>query len=355
MLFELVVILCLVADPGLCRAHLVPGLESTDRAACAERMPEAAAGVETWLADLPETAPAGDRLRVEGASCRQMGEGLSLMQVAEGVFVHHGAVAEPGPENLGDVANIGVVVGTRSVAVIDTGGSRAVGEDLWRAIRKRTPLPVSHVILTHYHPDHVFGAAVLAEAGARVVGAPGLARALLDRKEAYLTGFGALVGAEGFLGTAVPQVGPAPARIDLGGRVLALKAWPVAHSTADLTVLDETSGILFAGDLVFDRHTPALDGSLTGWLGVLNELEAMAPWRIVPGHGGPVMEVQEALAPLRRYLLTLERDTRAELAAGARIGEAAARIADGERQKWELFELFNTRNATAAYTELEWD
>src|SRR3546814_15431995 len=64
------------------------------------------------------------------------------------------------------------------------------------------------------------------------------------------------------------------AAIDLGERQLRLKAWPTANTNTDLTWHDEKTGTLWAGDLLFERRLPTLDGSLLGWLTVLDSLLA---------------------------------------------------------------------------------
>src|SRR5262245_32486429 len=88
---------------------------------------------------------------------------LALENPAPGVYVHYGQQAEMTPANSGDVANLGFVVGAQCVAVIDSGGTFAVGRALRQAIRSTTPLPVCYVINTHVHPDHVFGNAAFVD------------------------------------------------------------------------------------------------------------------------------------------------------------------------------------------------
>jgi glyoxylase-like metal-dependent hydrolase (beta-lactamase superfamily II) len=142
--------------------------------------------------------------------------------------------------------------------------------------------------------------------------------------------------------------------LDLGQRKLVLRAWPTAHSDNDLTVLDEQTGTLFAGDLVFLTHIPVVDGSIRGWLKVIDELRGIPAQRVIPGHGS-VSDWPAALDAERRYLEKMVADVRGLIAAGKPITIAADTAAASERSQWELFDDYNARNATAAYSEIEWE
>ncbi|WP_439526786.1 quinoprotein relay system zinc metallohydrolase 2 [Roseovarius mucosus] len=343
-MFEIVLSLCLLANPETCETRLLP----VGAADCAQALARAEEIAPEW----------GDALLAGPFDCVARPEsGIAFEEAAPGVYVHHGQVADVTPGNLGDVANIGFIIGEDSVAVIDAGGSRAVGEAVYLAVRQITEKPISHLILTHMHPDHVMGAEVLIEAGAQVVGHRKLGQALAARAETYETSFARLMGA-GFIGSRVPTVGEGiadRAEIDLGGRMLDLVAWETAHSESDVTVFDRQTATLFTGDLVFDAHSPALDGSVLGWLRVLEAMGAPAPARIVPGHGGPVLEWPEGVVDLRRYLEVLRDETRAAVSQGLRLGEAIETVGQSEAARWALFDLFHPRNVTAAFTELEWE
>lgn len=290
---------------------------------------------------------------------------LPFTQVAPGVHLHQGAQQPWGPESAasaGDVANLGFIVGSRCVAVIDSGGSPQLGRRLRAAVAAATPLPVCLVVTTHAHPDHALGTGAFRDiepAPAFAAHARGAA-ALGARERAFRNALQrdlGLTAADGDL--AYPTLPVSDEReFDLGGRTLLLRAWPTAHTDNDLSVYDRQTRTLFTGDLLFVGHLPVVDGKLGGWLQVMDRLAALDVALAVPGHGAPQKAWPAALEPQRNYLQALQRQVRQALREKKSLAQAVEAlplesVAPG--QPWLLAEFFHRRNVTAAFAELEWE
>jgi glyoxylase-like metal-dependent hydrolase (beta-lactamase superfamily II) len=118
---------------------------------------------------------------------------LSMTEIASGVFVHNGVHEEASSGNKDAIANIGFIVGV-AAAVIDPGGSFEEGVALRAAVRARTDRPIRYVILTHVHPDHIFGGAAFRDDQPKFVGHAKLPGALAQRGEYYLRRLRSILG-----------------------------------------------------------------------------------------------------------------------------------------------------------------
>ncbi|KOX23558.1 MULTISPECIES: MBL fold metallo-hydrolase [unclassified Streptomyces] len=246
--------------------------------------------------------------------------------------------------------NAGVVVGDRSVLLVDTAATRARAERLRDAVRGLTPLPVRTVVNTHHHGDHTHGNLVFSD-GAVVVSHE---RTRAEMAERGLALTKVWPDADwGDLDVVLPDLTYADSlSVHLGGGRTAELLHPgPAHTTNDTAVWLPDAGVLFAGDLLMSDCTPfALMGSVRGLVRAVGRLRALGPRRIVCGHGpvcGPeVFAVTEAylarVLDLAAYGLRRGRDPLA-VAREAGHGEFAD-LRDPERL---------VANLHRAYAELE--
>ncbi len=299
-----------------------------------------------------------------GLTARADEPALASESLAPGVFHVPGHQAVWAPEFHGQVANLGFVVGSRCIAVIDSGGSATVGRALLATVRQQSALPVCYLVNTHPHPDHVMGNLVFSEANGAgappvFVGHARLRASLAARAPFYLNALRRdFEAADRTPSVPLPTLAVTDRlELDLGGRVLELRAWPTAHTDSDLTVLDRTSGTLWLGDLLFAGHLPVLDGNLKGWLAVLQSLKREPAQRLVPGHGPVLVPGPAAFEATERYLTQLQLDVSAALDEGLSLSETVARLGEPPESRmagWLLVDAFHRRNVTTAYAELEW-
>ena len=245
------------------------------------------------------------------------------------------------------VPNVGFVVGASAVLVIDTGMGRASAEHVLAHAQRLAAGKPLFLTITHFHPEHGFGAKAFA--GAATIVYNRAQRDELRRKgPGYIEmfkGFGPTVATE--LETVElldPQVTyEGELEIDLGGHVAVLRSWGLAHTGADQVVLID-GRVLFGGDLFETRMFPIfpyfppddvdVDGSL--WIAVLEELLALKPEVVVPGHG----EVTDAtlIGEVRDYLVWMRGEAARLRAGGASSDDAVAELEASALARWHTWD-----------------
>jgi glyoxylase-like metal-dependent hydrolase (beta-lactamase superfamily II) len=225
-------------------------------------------------------------------------------QIAEGVYVIP-------DERIDLVPNVGFVVGQDAVLVVDTGmGIENARRVLERARELAGGKPL-FLTLTHFHPEHGFGAQVFRDA-ATIVYNESQREELNAKFDEFVEMFSGFSPEIADILSDVERVEPHETyerrhRIDLGGVVVELESVGPAHTRGDQLVWLPEEQVLFAGDLVENRFFPILpdaDSHGSDWIALLERLEKMAPATVVPGHGavgdaGLVREVREYLEWIR--------------------------------------------------------
>ncbi len=282
---------------------------------------------------------------------------FKIESVGDGIYVHHGAHLDIDEGYHGDICNASFVVGKLGVAVIDSGGSLKVGNQLRNAIKKVTDKPILYVINTHVHPDHIYGNAAFLTDKPQFIGHEKLATAMELRHEAYTKLNTKFLGEDAKGSDLVkPTVSVKTTyTLDLGDRKLALTAHPVAHTNTDLSVIDDKTNTLFTGDLLFIERTPVLEGDIKGLIAELEKFKTTHIKQVVPGHGAVTKNWQGAINDAQGYLNILLTDIRASIKKGESMESTMNTAAASEKGKWALFDIANRRNVNIIYPALEWE
>jgi glyoxylase-like metal-dependent hydrolase (beta-lactamase superfamily II) len=288
------------------------------------------------------------------ASCLLAARALAMtpQPVAEGVWFVQGEAAQGSSANRNFISNAGFVVTPDGVVVIDALGSPALAEQLLAQIRRITPLPVRHVIVTHYHADHIYGLQVFKATGANVIAhalgrdylSSDTARLRLDASRQdlwpWIDDKTRIVAADRWLDA--PET-----KLAVGGVDFVIRHAGPAHTAEDLAVWLPQRGVLFSGDLVFRGRIPFVgQADSRQWIASLEKLIADAPRTVVPGHGPASTEPLADLKLTRDYLVHLRQA----------MGEAARNLEPFDeaydRTDWSRFEalpLFRAANRINAY------
>ena len=292
---------------------------------------------------------------------------LDVKKIADGVYVHYGKhenIYEG--SNIGDIGNLGFIIGDESIAVIDTGGSHQVGEALKLAIKKISKKPIKYVINTHVHQDHILGNTAFLSEGVIIYGHFNLKKALKERGSQYIRqiseagnkikGTKIIFPHKIIAETSPDQVKKLSDKItiNLGNRKLLLTSYPTAHTYSDASVFDLKTKTFFVGDLAQDERLPTMDGLVKNWIKVLNEIEKVDFKIMVPGHG-KIQKDNTALKKTKTYLQVLYNDVIDALKKDIPAEKIIEIAAESEKDKWVLFDRVNPGNIVRTFMRYEWE
>lgn len=241
------------------------------------------------------------------------------------------------------VPNVGIIEGDTGVLVVDTGMGPANGRPVLEAARRRSGDRRLYLTLTHFHPEHGYGAQSFVD-DATIVYNRAQADELAESGQEFIELFSTFGPEVAELLDGVEFVQPhemyeGRTELDLGGRTVALHEAGGAHTRGDQIVLLPADGVLFAGDLVENRFFPIVFGDVANgpaWIETLDRLEAFGASTVVPGHGevgGP-----ELIRDLRTYLIEVRDEVAERLERDADVETIASELEPVIRARYEAWD-----------------
>jgi glyoxylase-like metal-dependent hydrolase (beta-lactamase superfamily II) len=283
---------------------------------------------------------------------------MQPLAVAPGIHYVQGLSALGSPANQNFISNAGFVETPHGVVVIDALGSPPLARRLVARIREITPKPITHVLLTHYHADHIYGLQVFKDMGAKIIAHEGGKEYLNSetarlRLQASRSDLAPWIDADTRTVPADEWVAGRTV-LDIDGVRFELHPMGPAHTPEDLTIFLPDRGVAFVGDIVFRNRIPYVgQADSAHWIASLKTLLQLPIRVLVPGHGPLSTQPREDMTLTRDYLIFL-RDAMRKAARDMEPFDAAYAATDWSRfERLPLFKAANRINAYNTYLLME--
>ncbi|MBK1645854.1 hypothetical protein CKO25_14570 [Thiocapsa imhoffii] len=281
-------------------------------------------------------------------------------QVAPDLYVIHGPLDYPTPENQGFMNNPAFLVTETGVIVVDPGSSVQTGEMVLRQIRKVTDKPLLAVLNTHVHGDHWLGNQAMLAAAPQIpiYGHPEMLKLVAEGagEEWVQRMLNATEGAsEGTIAMGPTHALEGGETLSIGGLTFKTHHDPHVHSTSDLMFEIPELEVLFLGDNACNGRIVRMDdGSFSGSINALDAVQASVTASVlIPGHGQTGgWEIVDAY---RAYLTGVYEGVAALYESGSSDFEMRPLIAEqlARFKDWPGFEEELGRHISLAYLEVE--
>ena len=212
-----------------------------------------------------------------------------VIKVTPQIYAILAPIELPNKSNQGYMANSAAIIGDKGVILIDTGFSNEIGQMLKKTVAGITDKPVTHIINTHDHGDHILGNNAFKNT---TIISSAKCQATMEK-----SGYEWLGLLEGMTGRKFPNTKPVVAtqtyaegtRTPVTLQGVELEIWvPLgSHTANDLMVYLVKDQVLIAGDILVKTMTPSFrDAHVQNWIATLEQIAAQPIATIIPGHGG---------------------------------------------------------------------
>ena len=254
--------------------------------------------------------------------------------------------------NVGGVPNVGIIVGSRGVLVVDTGLGPRNGETVLREVKKLSNADI-FLVGTHFHSEHILGESAF-PASAKVIRSRAQQR---DIEEfGVQPNFATRSAANADLMKdakfrPADELFDSEKSLDLGNVRVKLFSYGRTHTNGDTLIFVEGDRVLFAGDVLMNRRFLAFNAnaSVQAWIDSIDKVAPLGPTRIVPAHGE--MGDQSLIEANRGYLKALQTRAAELKREGKTIDQAAETITAEFRARYPNWTGSATAAARGAYNE----
>lgn len=229
-------------------------------------------------------------LITQNSMARNIKSDFVVTAIAENVYsIISPSIGLPTPENKGWNSNVHFVVTKTGVLLFDTGSSEAIGNNIKKAIKTVTDLPVRWVINSHSHADHWLGNAAFTDTVVEIIASEKTVLTMKkygrDDVEFYEK---VTQGTIGSTQLKYPNflLGQRQKR-NFGGVDVEFIFSNDAHSPGDILMWLPKQKIIFGGDVLSSDWMPMLTdhGNVPNLIDTLHKIAKLNPYIVLTGHG----------------------------------------------------------------------
>ena len=287
---------------------------------------------------------------------------MELQKAAEDVYFVIGRNGVPDADNQGFMSNAGFAVTEDGVVVYDALGTPSLGWKLLSKIRSVTDKPITHVVVGHYHADHIYGLQVFKDHTDATIWAQkryaqyfegeGAERRLKQRRQALFPWVD-----ENTRVVRPDETFGERKTFEMGDKRIELVHVGPAHAPDDTMMIVHGPDVVFSGDILFDGRIPFIGDNVDSqnWLDGVDRVAKMdpPPSMIIPGHGSAEADATRAIEFMRGYITKL-RETMGNAVDKLQPFESAYGNVDwSEYEGLPAYEATHRRNAYNVYLELQ--